>query len=511
MRLILRILLAAAAAGTLAPTDLWAQPGSLEEMEALFPDEIRRLDLSWEHSFAAPLADASHFAAFNLHLIVGLQPEEEALALHRLRMGADGFRGEEEPVDTEGLPEDFQLEAMTPNAYTQALVLAGQTAEGPAVYVARLDAEASPSGPWEPLASLPEGFNGHFFKGHSYDGHLFLFSRLPRGDRPELAAHTINLALPEEMRSWTTMPPPPEVRRGDSVVMLRNRVYQVGGQVLPEEGGAARPGYVPYRTGFESPDFTEWERIFRPVPLEYSDTLGIGYGSAIFLAQREPWAPETSGEEEEAQPEPPSVMQLQLATDYGGGELGHWRPLVLEQPPAEIRDMVVDPGYGRLLLFTEPDDDSDAEEERSELRLSAYSLPSWMPSRRPSDEELQRAHYAQHAVEPARLPVDTLLSGMAEENAHGVIILPGSDEDTSLDLRLRMGSTRHRYMMMGSMTTFLEGTQGEEARQRYNVGATPAYIILDPEGNEVGRHEGGIPSNEELFRLTSPLRSATME
>ncbi len=504
MRTLLAAVLTAALAGGFLPGSGPAQPGNLEELESMFPDDFRRLELGWEHYLTPPLSDAAHFAAFNLHLIAGVQPEDEPLRLHRLRMGTAGFRDEAEPMALDGLPDDFVLQAMTPNPYTQSLVLAGQTAGGPAVFAAPLDSEAAVDGPWEPLEQLPEGFDGNFFKGHSYDGHLFLFSRLPRGDRPELAAHTINLGLPEEMRSWTTMPPPPQVRRGDSLVMLRNRVYQLGGEVLPEGGGEPQPGHVPFRTTYEPPDFTEWERIYRPVPVRYTDTVGFGYGSAIFLAQRTYETPEP--EEGEEAPEPPNALDLQVAIDAGGGDLSHWRTLILEHPPAEVRSLVVDPGYGRLLLFAEPE---DADEE--ELRMSAYPLPSWMPARTPSDEEAERAHYAKHAVEPARLPVDTLLSGMQEEGAHGLIIIPGDDEDTSLDLRLRMGSTRHRYLTMGTMSTFLEGSQAQEARSRYSIGQTPAYIILDPNGNEVGRHEGSIPSNEELFRLTSPLRSGSID
>lgn len=490
----------------LAPTvPLPGQEPSVEEMQAMFPEQFRRLELSWEHYLQPPLAEAEHFVAFNLHLIGAVQPEEGQLRLYRQRMSAGGLRDDAEPLEREGLPEDFRLEAMTANAYTQSLVLAGRTAGGPVVFGAALDPQGVATEGWAPLNALPEGVEGRFSKAHSHDGSLFLFARVPaEGEYAQLAGYTINLGLPENMRAWTTMPPPPAARRGESVVMLQNAVFILGGEETVEEGTA--PGHLPMRTRYEAPDFAPWDRPFRPVDLRLRDTVGFGYGSAVFLAPRVPAAPEPVDDEEA--PPPPSMMEFQYAPDMGGGNLGHWRSILVEHAPAEIRAMTVDPGHSRLLLFTETE---TTDSETAVLHLAAYSLPTWIPGRRPSDEESLRAHEARHAREPARLPVDALLESIQDYESHGLIILPGDDEDTSLDIRLRMGSTRHRYMTMGSVTTFLEGAQGEEARQRFGVASTPAYVLLDKNGQVVGRHEGSIPSNEELFRLTSPIRSGGME
>lgn len=447
---------------------------------------------AWERELPPELSgDEVRFGMHNLRLVAA-RPGGEGPALFRALIRQSGLDGEVEPINTAGLPPGLEPLAIKGAPGSGHLFLAGEMEDGVAVYRAPASASAEVED-WVRLPSPRASADAreHFVELIARDGFLYLFTLREAPGAVSLAGWVAPGAFPLEDFEWEPVPMPETPRAGHAVLMTHTHAVLAGGRTL--DGTSGEPGEAaPFceLSTYEGTRFSPWERTPIPVPRQLTDVVSASGPGGMLLAPRLPREGDDAA----------TSMTIHLAAGSADVALTEFHPVSLGDPPAPVHAMLIDSAHSWLLLVTE------APEGEELSRLSAWRLPRWLDSPITTEADQRRAQIEAMILPPVEMSLDETLSAARTADALAMIVITGDDPDEQLEVLGGMNNPRFRYMTRGMVHTYLSGEKGQEARARYGIGATPAYLVLDPAGNVAAEHTGSTPLPSELFQLTSPSR-----
>lgn len=448
-----------------------------------------------EFAFAAErilppaLADGRFFTVYNLSLIVG-QAGDDGPELNVFSLAGEMKSDELQRIETTGIPGNFRLEAMEAHLFTRSLLLAGTRRGAPAIWRGTMGPRAT-VGSWTALPAPPavEGFR-RFVSIHSDGEHaIFMYERDGAdGGVPQVAGWAANVGAGAEQFDWIEVPPADVRREGAAVASVPGLVVMAGG-VERDSEGRTRTARIPRSVAFDKPNFGPWKELFNPLPVGYDDVVAVGYGAAMYLAPRRPLEGEDA----------PTSQTVHLSTSQLGGTMSLWRPMRLREEPANIRDLVADPGHGWLLVI------SEAEEG---LRLGAYAVPQDFMSRRPTEEDELLDRLERMAGRFPAIPPAEAQRTAREEEKHVLFVIRSADRETDLRLRAALSTTNWRYMTAGCVISYLDASQAASVLSASGVSQLPALVLTDGTGRPLATHSGSIPTVAQLLQVTAPTRAA---
>ncbi len=473
-----RLILLLAVALLITPLGLAAQPPGAKPSPSpvrtpLLHEDTWIFRKAWQRPIAAPFSDTRLTCIHNLRLYMATSDSR----LWQLPMKADSADGEPTPVDLTGVPAGLTLTAIGTNPTLEQLFLAGTSQGQTVVYAGKFAAEGAITG-WKQLAPFKEPSTNAIVRIHPFEEWTLFVTDTAGG-------WAGNTGAAADQFSWFPIPQRTAPRTAAATMMLRGTLYLVGGT----EGG--KQGEMESLL-FDKKTFSPWKRTYLPTPPALADTIGVGFGSAVYAAPRVPT--DDMG----------TTQSLYLATDMVGGQLTPWRPILLEQPAAPLRNLTVDPGHKRLLVFSEPDD-------KGPLRLTAYKLPAEFFARARTEEEIMFDITEQSALNPPRISASDALEEARKKEQFLLVITSTGDKKEDVYTRAAMGSNQYRYMTRDMVTTYLTGSEAAAFRDQQGVKDSPAYFLLNKDGLVVSKFSGKVAKGADLFNLTAPAREPVPE
>ena len=451
--------------------------------------------LAWHQQFGPPLADCRSFTVYQLSLFATRQ-NSDGLAFYRFPLGKDRASAEPERMQAPPLPESFLLQEIAVNPFTEHFLAAGKRGGALVVYRTSVSAKGELGKEWQEL-KIPSPYAEQDFIQILNSGvySLFLAERYTKG-YSETVGWAANLVASPQDVDWIEIPQPPDAREGESYLMASDYLLQVGGthgETTGEKEG--KPASYPIGVKFQKPNFQDWDPMGMPVSRRMTETVGASHGMALFLAPEAP----LSG----ADGDQPTSHSLQFATDKTGGYFSEWIWMDLALPPSEVRTMLIDPANSHLLVMAEsPEEDL--------LDVYAHVLPQVFAGQPVSREDVELNNLRKMAVDLPKRSTEELLASARDRHVPALVIIGSGSRKTDLKMRAQAATSGFRYMIMGTEIGFYEPDDAGGLITDFEVEATPAYLLIDPETNEVlRRHEGSMPSASQVFDLTAPSRVRT--
>ncbi len=392
------------------------------------------------------------------------------------------------------LPEDFQLEALGYNRFLERVVAAGQLNQLPVIYVARLsDVPAELT--FKPGPELPEtdfsGFYGIYALGEQ------TFLGMYEEDSPEVFAggYFGNLLSDEESFQWLDIPAPPRLTN-TAVFTGSDGVFITGG-TDPVNGSPTRKAY---HCPFDGLNMSAWSERQVPTPPFIDKALGTQYGAGFYLAKASQENPTTPKDQT-------TSMTLYSSVERFEGEYSLWIENRIKYPATEIISLSIDPGHSKLLILTKPADLT----ENGQYQIVSADVPKYINVRPKSEDQVLFEKYQKMLPKPRQVSLEEVKEDAKAMNQLALVVVAEDEKMEDFNVRLNMQSNQYRYMTMNIQSTYLKGNAGKEVLSQYGITSTPAYLLMDADGQLVRSHVGTVPEPSELFELTSPSRGPENE
>ena len=488
---LLVIVCAVASAQTMTPRptpNRTAAPSPTRTLIPLQEDGSLHLTKSWDRPLSGTLSQATDFCVFRLNLYLAANDATAGPQLWALPMKSDNASGPATAVSLAGIPSQFRISAIGANPMLNQFFIAGNENGAATIYQGQQITGGS-FGDWKKLPPFPEQTPPAFKDIHE-DGEFTFF--LTASDETAEGHFTggwaANTGAGAEQFQWRKIPAPKSLRKGSSVFVVGDSVIQAGGI----RGENDEPDMESIT--FDKKNFGAWQPGYIPLARVVQDSIGAGEGSSMFIASRE--APKHEGPSE-----PPRAY---FSTALNAKNFSLWNSVFLPFVDEPLRAMAIDPGHNRLLLITEGAEGKDP-------LLTAYELPAYVSAHRKTDAELKLINEAKAAANPPRVsPAEALAEARKKETAALMIVSTGEKEE-DIHTRVQLRSNQFRYATRGAVITYLTGAEGAALLRQYDISGTPAYLLIDKDGKLLSHISGRVPSTQDMFELTKPLRAPAGE
>lgn len=460
-------------------------------------DATGALDFAWERELPEEyVGPNAALAVYNLRL-VGVRTGAAGPELHRAIIRRDGRLSEVSPLSNEGLPSQFTPSAIAASEGTGSIFLGGELDGAPVIFRAEASSSAE-VGVWEQLPHLPgepDPPHSRLVDLHARGTYVYAFTErtVPGGfANGGWAAHG---GVPLENFEWRTIPVPERPRTGHAILMTADHLILAGGQYVdPDTGQTTDPAPRCDATGYEGNRFSGWYQLPVPVSPRFTDVLGASGPGGVMVAPRMPITGDNV----------PTSMTLMMAS--GGMESGitEFHRVYLDIPQWHLAHLVPDYAHSWLFLIGN-------EEEGAPLMISAWDIPGWVDLQMPSEADFRREIIGQMVWDPLEIPLDDIMYEAEINERLALVVIPGDDPDVQLEVKATMSNPQFRYQTRNMVYTYLQGENAVPAMSRFGISNTPAYLVIDADGNVAAEHSGSVPRPSEMFQLTSPSRAPVEE
>lgn len=408
------------------------------------------------------------------------------IALHEGKLTAfpllEGkLQNEPAAVPLDGLPDEFRPAHVIFSQASGRLILAGEASSAWTAFEAQTTPPLTLSR-WEELPAIADP-PGSLEAIVAVDNYLAAIVNVVVGT-PRTAVQAINLTAPADRRSWYYVASPRVDRKGYAAVALKGALLLAGGN---DEAGAA--GTID-RLRDLGPSSGPWEKTTPFVSSRYGAVVGATVPAGVILGQ----ALATTGEDAG------TTQVLLLSHANTDGKLSRWREVPLALPPADLKAVLYEPANSQVIVAQSIPDGT--------TRLSGHDLPGYFNTARLTLEDAELALSERAAVAPRRVPTEQVILEARDSKGYGLVILVSDDSKEDVQVRSRMSGAGYRYMTQSVRSTYLKFSQQAEFASKHGVTKTPAFLLVDGEGNLVRSHAGSFPTPQELFELTAPSRAA---
>lgn len=322
-------------------------------------------------------------------------------------------------------------------------------------------------------------------------GRVLLTGRDDQG-RVRVAAAFLPMAVEDDATSWTLTLPLPEPRRGVATFASERRAYVMGGTIEDASGRFDPPMMLTHAMEGEAAA-NGW--IGLPFPLRPAPGRSVGVQVDRFMGVMG----ENRVVDGEDHPSSPTLAYT-LDQSHRAGAIDPWRPVLLDLPELGDVRLVASADQNQIIVMGIATDAKGTSSPRAwgfqSSAVGHLSNPRdqymAMLNERAESRRLRFGSYAE-TLELAR-----------RNKAHHVVVFLGDDADSDA---IRQKLTRDPNvvnMMRGMLLSSPWPEDIEEARASTGVVSTPAFVLLDPEGNVVNRKEGTIKSAADMVKLLGP-------
>lgn len=450
--------------------------------------------LAWHRTEGAPAGDFNAFTAYSLTLYAtrdGLEGPE----MYALSLSGDPAQNDWQPIELKGLPSTFRFQAINSNAYTNHILAAGKVGSNLAVFRAPVTAKGV-VGEWERIPLETEWIEDDFVRVLMDGVHAFILAERRTSGQVQLVGWAANIGYPVDKIEWYTIPSPPRAREGATFLLFEKHLVLAGGIFAgPTDDFTGQTASTCLGLQYEIPNFHAWEPIGIPISRRVGQAVGVSRGRTHFVLPRqpEPQADDTN-----------TSMTLRFCNEYGRGQTSPWHEMTLAQTANDVKDVIIDPGHGWLLVVTRGDIPETASIHAYEVPLALLGSPKTIEEERLDELEklVQRRAYR---------PLDEVMEAARESGHHALLVIGGNDRKQDISLRLQLTGPRFRYLAAKTQLAYFTQDEGAQLLQQYEITETPAYLLVTPGGDLVKTHTGTIADNQELFQLTSPTRQPSVE
>ncbi len=435
---------------------------------------------AWMTIFPTEAERTSAIAAYNFALY-GIQfHEDTGPELWRVEVHDTGTSGSLQMISVEGLQNDFRGLDLIINPFRMLMLASGHNAGVPALYFSDINSQGHPVR-WNEVELPPNNRIRRILNLLQMED----FGVIIAEEASEVGLVTTAYVLDyDELEmgnaTWYSLPALPYDLEGAAPAIVQDVLLLAGGI----DKNQNRPSIMPVGIHLSPHVIGEWNELFRPLHHPVPHAIATSSGSSVFITPRR-FSEGVSNR-----------MMLQFTTDLGGGNIGPWRELELDQPFRNVVDLEVDAANSKFMILTD---------EPEGKVLTCYYVPRNLTIRRPTDDELRRLQYVDLLVNPHRPTIEEALDEAREKSQPILYIIPGN-KDHDFKIRLMMRTSKFRYMTQDSIIAYMEGAEADQLMREYEIPMTPAFFMVSPEGEMLSRHVGIVPREGELLRLTAPLR-----
>lgn len=455
------------------------------------------LEFAWERELPAEfVGQDAVLTIYNLRL-VGARSGWDGPELHRMVIRRSGEFGEVESLSTEGLPSRLVPAVIAASEGTGSIFLGGDVDGVPTLFRGEVTSGVTVE-QWEelpPFPGEPEPPHSRLIALHGRGTFVYAYTERSVPGGFALGGWAAHGGVPLANFEWQPIPVPEEPRQNHAVLMSAGQVVLAGGELIdPATGEVIRPAALCHATQYEGTRFSDWVQLPIPVSRRYIDVLGASGGGGVVVAPRMP----LEGEDV------PSSMTVMIASAGQDLPLTEFHTAFLSIPPWHLNAMI--PDFARewvLLVGGEQRDDPP--------RVSAWGLPPWLDHKPLRDEDYHRFIMAEMVWDPPEISLENIMVEAEVNDRLALVVVPGSDEGRQVEVKAAMNNPTFRYMTRNMVYTYLTDEEADKARTRFGISSTPAYLVIDKDGNVAAEHSGSIPRPSELFQLTSPSRVGSPE
>lgn len=315
---------------------------------------------------------------------------------------------------------------------------------------------------------------------------------LDRSGQSRVAAAFLPLVVDDGATSWTLTQPLPEVRRGAAYFAAPTRVYTMGGRV--EQGGDEPfnpPLMMTHALQGEARD-RGWAAL--PFPLRPAPGRSQGVQVDPFFG--------VMGEHrvvaDDDQPASPTLAYT-LDRSQRAGAVDPWRAVHLDLPTLDRPLLAASPLHAQMIVVGD-------QANRGQVTPRAWGFLSSMigPQDHPNEAYFKTLEERAEARRLRFAPYAETLETAKRSGAFHVVAFLGDDQASN---QVREQLTRDAnaiIMMRGILLSSPWPEDVEAARERTGLVTTPAFALLDADGNVVGRKEGAILKAEAMRSFLAP-------
>lgn len=322
-------------------------------------------------------------------------------------------------------------------------------------------------------------------------GRLLLSGRDELGN-PRVAAALLPLNVTDGAAPWTLTFPLPEARAGAAYFATETRLYAMGGIEDNGQGPFATPLMLAH---LMEGDGASKGWLSMPFALKPAPGRAIGVQVERLLA--------VMGENRVVDGDDnPTSPSLAYTLDYSNrrGAVDPWRPVLLDMPAITQPQLVSSVACSQLVVIGRVEEQGVARHEAwgffaSTLNPENTAAASyWKIIAERAEQRRLRFHPYAESMETARL-----------NKVPHVVVFLGDDADSDA---IRQNLTRDPNvinMMRGIMLSSPWPEDTAAARQKTGVTMTPAFALIDAEGQVVSRKEGALRTAADMVKFLGPV------
>lgn len=462
--------------------------------ELLMPDSLTRAtDVLWEDDLPRELAESDSLGIFR-RTVWGFSKSALGLELLRLQVTDRGTSGSLERVLLEEIPPGQDVAALVWMPEAASVWLATNPVEGstekPKLYRSSFDIDGLPGQFRE--SKFPEDLI-RVGRMRSVDGQLVVL-----GESGQKDARSVRLFVApwagSRLADWASNGERPFRRDRYDLVVFPGLAVIVGGG--PEAGSreemsdarlslAARFGY---------PHVGEFQVSVLPLPRPVSHfsamTAGVHAVATADFAML-------------ARNDPQTSLTLMVTNDIGEGTSTNWRMVPMNAPARRGARILYNQSDTQLLILGGRTlDGSDAN------TILAFDCPDFAnaPTPQQVEEEENRRLLEVAKRQMPELDADRVRESALKKGRYVLTFFPGDGRDGEVALESLSTSSSFRALTMGAYVNRVGPANDKGQSAKYGVSKFPALVLHTANGRVLAVHEGSVPTMEDVFRVTSPIR-----